>query len=217
MRRNNPPILPEKPTLEYEMELWGEGFRIIAGLDEAGRGAWAGPVYAAAVVLPNDERICGLLHGVRDSKKMTAAARERWQECIKSTSVAWAVGSASEREIDRVGIVGATRAAMRRALKGLLYQPDYLLIDYISIEKCGCPQLSLPYGDCLSLSVAAASILAKTSRDAFMVSLNKKYPGYNFAQHKGYGTPEHRELLHRNGVSAAHRRSYRPVKERFEI
>ena len=144
-------------------------FGLVAGLDEAGRGAWAGPVYAAAVVLPNDDRICNLLSGVRDSKRMTPLQRERWEGCIKSASVAWAVASASNQEIDEVGIVEATCLAMQRAIDEITNPPRYLLVDYIQIRNCACPQLSIPKGDCLSLSIAAASVLAKTSRDAFMV------------------------------------------------
>ena len=131
--------LPDKPDLKFEKELWGEGFRVIAGLDEAGRGAWAGPVYAAAVVLPADERICDLLSGVTDSKQMTAKARSRWEGCIKSASIGWAVGSASETEIDEKGIVEATCMAMQRALDQLIYPPSTCW--WISLHDCRCPAL----------------------------------------------------------------------------
>jgi ribonuclease HII len=207
--------LPLKPDLKFEKELWGEGFHVIAGLDEAGRGAWAGPVYAGAVVLPTDERICELLSGVRDSKQMTPRERWRWEGCIKSASIAWAVGSASESEIDESGIVKATCLAMQRALDQLVYPPDHLLIDYISLHDCKCPQLSLPKGDCQSLSIAAASVLAKTARDAFMVSLDSRYPGYAFAHHKGYGTLNHQIALNTLGITTIHRKTFRPIAVRL--
>ena len=162
------------PTLEYEKQLWAQGARIVAGVDEAGRGAWAGPVFAAAVVLPTDERVCALLHGVRDSKQMTARQRERWQDCIKSASVAWAVASASHQEIDQLGILPATYLAMQRAVRGLRNPPQHILVDYVHIPGCGEPQTSLPKGDCLCLSIAAASVLAKTTRDAFMRALDDR-------------------------------------------
>jgi ribonuclease HII len=182
----------------------------VAGLDEAGRGAWAGPVFAAAVVLPNDERICDLLAGVRDSKRMTALQRQRWEGCIKSASVAWAVASASHDEVDNLGILPATCLAMQRALDEIRNPPRYLLVDYISIQDCSCPQLSIPKGDCQSLSIAAASVLAKTGRDRLMISLETEYPGYGFASHKGYGTEMHRKALSSLGPCAIHRRSFKP-------
>lgn len=205
--------LPPKPNLRFEQELWGEGFHLIAGLDEAGRGAWAGPVYAGAVVLPADERICELLSGVRDSKQMTPKERARWEGCIKSTSITWAVGSASELEIDEKGIVAATCLAMQRAIDQLVYPPDHLLVDYISLHDCQCPQLSLPKGDCQSFSIAAASILAKTARDAYMISLDKGYPGYAFARHKGYGTRQHQTALKTLGVLPIHRKTFKPISQ----
>ena len=209
--------LPEKPHLEFEKELWGEGFRVIAGLDEAGRGAWAGPVYAAAVVLPTDERICDLLSGVRDSKQMTARQRQRWEGCIKAASISWAVGIASENEIDEKGIVEATCMAMQRAIDQLVYPPEHLLVDYISIHDCKCPQLSLPKGDCQSLSIAAASVLAKTARDAFMKETETRYPGYGFKTNMGYGTPEHQKALKKLGVLPIHRKTFEPVAQLLNI
>ena len=211
MSRNKTHILPEKPDLRYEKQLWEKGFRVIAGLDEAGRGAWAGPVTAAAVVLPNDERVCQLLSGVRDSKQMTARQRQNWEGCIKSVSVAWAVACASEAEIDENGIVEATCMAMQRAIDELVYPPNHLLVDYIAIRDCSYPQLSLPKGDCQSLSIAAASVLAKTTRDAFMVALDSQVPGYGFARHKGYGTLQHRAALRELGPAPVHRKSFRPI------
>jgi ribonuclease HII len=212
MQRSSFPSTPAYPTLEYERQLWEDGFRVVAGLDEAGRGAWAGPVFAAAVVLPVDERVTDLLKGVRDSKRMTPLQRERWQDCIQSSAVVWTVASASHQEIDQFGIVSATCTAMLRALEQLVYEPTYLLVDYIHINDCACPQLSLPKGDCRSLSIAAASVLAKTARDAHMRKLDVQYTGYGFARHKGYGTAQHRAALAALGPSPVHRYSYRPIK-----
>ena len=213
MRARKTISFPERPNLDFERELWGEGFRVLAGLDEAGRGAWAGPVFAAAVALPQDERVCQLLYGVRDSKRMTALQRERWQSCIRSVAVAWGVGSASAAEIDEQGILPATCLAMQRALDELSFPPTYLLLDYISLRDCACPQLSMPKGDCQSLSIAAASVLAKTARDAHMAALDRQFPGYGLARHKGYGTTRHRTALETLGPCAEHRRSFRPVRE----
>jgi ribonuclease HII len=208
-------IVPDKPSLEYENQLWEEGFRVVAGLDEAGRGAWAGPVFAAAVVLPTDNRVSDLLKGVRDSKCMTAKQRERWRGCIQSASVAWTIGMASHLDIDKIGIVPATCLAMQRALDQLVYEPNYLLVDYIQIRDCACPQLSLTKGDCRSLSIAAASVLAKTARDDFMVQLEQQFPGYGFAQHKGYGTAQHQDAIEKMGPSMVHRHSFNPIKSYY--
>ncbi len=205
--------LPEKPHIQYEKQLWEEGFQVIAGLDEAGRGAWAGPVYAAAVVLPSDERICDLLSGVRDSKRMTANQRKRWEGCIKSASIAWAVGSASHEEIDQIGIVPATCLAMQRSIEQISNPPRYLLVDYINIADCSSPQLSIPKGDCQSLSIAAASVLAKVARDALMVELDEQYPGYGFARHKGYGTRAHLAAIRQKGLLPIHRRTFHPMAD----
>ena len=213
MRGRSPIVLPIKPNLFFEKQLWGEGFRVIAGLDEAGRGAWAGPVYAAAIALPNDNHVFRVLDGVRDSKQMTARQRARYEGCIKSVSIAWGVGSASEGEIDQLGIVPATCLAMQRAIDELVYPPNHLLIDYISMRDCACPQLSLPKGDCRSLSIAAASVLAKTARDAFMIAQDANYPGYGFARHKGYGTALHRAALKELGPTPFHRKSFKPIIE----
>ncbi len=211
MKIHTPLELPLKPNLVYEKRLLAEGFSIVAGLDEAGRGAWAGPVYAAAVVLPNEERVSEVLDGVRDSKQMTARQRGCYEGFIKSVSIAWAVGSASESEIDQLGILPATRLAMQRAIDELVYPPSHLLIDYISLHDCACPQLSLPKGDRLSLSIASASVLAKTARDAFMVAQDALTPGYGFARHKGYGTAQHRAALKALGATPLHRKTFKPI------
>ncbi|HOJ00028.1 MAG TPA: ribonuclease HII [Anaerolineaceae bacterium] len=209
-RSRTPPA--HRPTLEHELQLWQQGYHSIAGLDEAGRGAWAGPVFAAAVILPHDERILQLLNGVNDSKKMTPHQRERWQGCIKAASLDWAIGSVSNQEIDQMGIVAATRAAMLRALAQLRYKADHLLIDYMRLTESNLPQICLPKGDSLCLSIAAASILAKTARDALMIEIDSQYPTYGFAAHKGYGTARHRTALQTTGLCEIHRVSFEPMR-----
>ncbi|NMC47280.1 MAG: ribonuclease HII [Chloroflexi bacterium] len=212
MSRSSTICIQQHPTIDLESELWQQGYSAIAGLDEAGRGAWAGPLYAAAVVLPNDAHVMDVLAGVNDSKKMTAKQRERWKDCIKAVSLDWAIGSADPQEIDRLGITAANRTAMQRAIQQLHYPPDYLLVDYIRLPDCQLPQSSLPKGDGLSLSIAAASVLAKTARDALMIDLDRRFPRYGFAQHKGYGTARHRAALQAQGTCAIHRMSFAPMK-----
>jgi ribonuclease HII len=194
------------PTLEFEMDLWAGGFARIAGVDEAGRGAWAGPVTAAAVILPADPALVNKLNRVKDSKLMTALARETWAPHIKEIALGWGVGFASAREIDHLGIVPATRLAAMRALESL--QPDYLITDYLVFSELDLPQTALVKGDQRSLSAAAASVLAKTSRDAWMHKQNIKYPAYGFARNKGYGTPFHRLKIRECGLCALHRKSF---------
>lgn len=203
---------PPRPDLTFELPLWESGLNLLAGLDEAGRGAWAGPVYAAAVILPRDNGVLEILPGVRDSKKMTPRQREFWAERIRRAAAAWGIGAASAEEIDARGIVAATRLAMRRALEACGCQPEHLLIDALRLPGVSLPQLALIKGDARSLSIAAASVLAKTARDAWMAALGEQYPGYGFAAHKGYGTRAHREALARLGPCAEHRRSYAPLR-----
>jgi ribonuclease HII len=198
--------LPKYPSLEFEKRFWSGGFTRLAGIDEAGRGAWAGPVAAAAVVLPPDPGLLTTLGGVRDSKLMSPLSRETWAPRIRSAALAWGVGFASAEEIDRLGIVPATKLAATRALEGL--RPDYLLTDFLVFRELELPQTALIKGDRLSLSVAAASVLAKTARDACMRDLEGQYPGYGFARHKGYGTQIHQIALHRLGVCDIHRKSF---------
>ncbi len=199
------------PSLAFERELWKGGFTLVAGIDEAGRGAWAGPVTAAAVILPCDSSLTRKLKGVRDSKLMTPVEREAWAPRIREAALAWGVGFASSEEIDRMGIVPATRLAAMRALESLQPNPccpDYLLTDYLVFREVALSQTALVKGDQLSLSVAAASVLAKTSRDAYMHELDGKYPAYGFARHKGYGTTYHRQAISRAGFCSQHRRSF---------
>jgi len=194
------------PTLEFEQQLWNGGLGRLAGIDEAGRGAWAGPVAAGAVVLPPDPSLLETLSGVRDSKLMTPLARQSWAPRIREAALGWGVGFASAEEIDALGIVPATKLAALRALAGL--RPDYLLTDFLVFRDLDLPQTALVKGDRRSLSVAAASVLAKTARDALMVELDGTYPGYGFARHKGYGTSIHQEAIRCRGMCDIHRRSF---------
>ncbi len=204
--------MKQLPSLEHEQIFWRAGFVHVAGLDEAGRGAWAGPVVAAAVILPPDPAIAATLHGVTDSKQLTPQQREALRARIVEVALAWGVGEASAAEIDALGIVTATRLAMQRALDALALAPHALLIDALRLPAVSLPQRAFPRADALSLSVAAASILAKTTRDARMAELEMQAPGYGFARHKGYGTRGHQQALRALGPSAWHRRSFRPVQ-----
>jgi ribonuclease HII len=194
------------PSLEFEAILWKNGLERIAGIDEAGRGAWAGPVSAAAVILPAENAVAEILRGVRDSKLMTPLARQTWAPRIRETALAWGVGFASAAEIDQMGIVPATKLAAWRALKGL--DPDYLLTDFLVFRDSDLPQTALIKGDQLSLSVAAASVLAKTARDASMGELDSQYPGYGLGRHKGYGTRLHQQTIRQLGLCEIHRKSF---------
>jgi ribonuclease HII len=196
------------PDLSFEKILWQAGVKVIAGIDEAGRGALAGPVAAAAVILPADENISLLLEGVRDSKQMTPAQRSYWCLQIKKWAITWGVGFASNEEIDLLGILPATHLAAARALEALSETPAHLILDYLFLRECALPQTSLVKGDQRSLSVAAASVLAKTTRDAFMVALSDQVPGYGFDRHKGYGTASHCAALENLGLSPVHRRTF---------
>jgi ribonuclease HII len=203
--------LPKFPTLDFEQFLWNDGFARIAGIDEAGRGAWAGPVCAAAVILPSKPGLTRTLDRVRDSKLMTPLARETWAPRIRETALAWGVGFASAEEIDALGIVPATKLAATRALKSLSPDhrfPDYLITDYLLFPELDLPQTAFVKGDRRSLSVAAASVLAKTARDARMRKLDGQYPGYGFARHKGYGTRIHQEAIKSLGMCTIHRKSF---------
>jgi len=200
------------PDLAEETGLLACGYRRIAGVDEAGRGAWAGPVYAAAVVLPLERPdLSRLLADVRDSKGLSPLQREALYDRIREVALAVGVGWAEVAEIDALGILPATRRAMARAVGGLALPADALLIDYVRLPEIGLPQRSLPRADACCLSVAAASIIAKVERDRRMTELDREYPGYGFARHKGYGTPQHRRALQQLGPSPIHRRTWRPL------
>lgn len=197
-----------EPTHEFESEARRCGFRRIAGLDEAGRGPLAGPVVAAAVVLP----MRCVLPGLNDSKLLSADVRDALFERILEKAVAFGIGQASEQEIDRLNILQATRVAMMRALQQLRVEPDVLLLDAMTLPKATVRQRPIIKGDQLSVSVAAASILAKVTRDRLMAEYHETYPQYNFLAHKGYGTPEHLRLLSRFGPSPIHRVTFCPVQ-----
>ena len=201
-------LLPPEPDLSFELLLWQAGLIGVAGIDEAGRGALAGPVAAAAVILPNKEGLTKLLKGVRDSKQISPHEREKARERIIQNAESWGVGFATSGEIDQIGIVPATRLATRRAFESLPVLPEHLLLDYLFLPEVIIPQTALIKGDCRSLSIAAASVLAKTSRDGLMRKLDLAYPGYGFTAHKGYGTQAHREALRRLGPSPVHRLSF---------
>jgi len=209
------------PTLAFEQLLWDAGYTLITGIDEAGRGAWAGPVCAAAVILPPDPTLVRRLDKVRDSKLMTPMARETWAPRIRQAALAWGVGFASPQEIDSLGILPSTKLAALRALASLCSasnssapsipsscSPDYLLTDYLLFPSLDLPQTALVKGDQLALSVACASVLAKTARDALMREQDASYPGYGFARHKGYGTRLHQQAIHDLGLCEIHRKSF---------
>jgi ribonuclease HII len=200
------------PHLSEEYKLHSAGHARVAGLDEAGRGAWAGPVCAAAVVLPLDHPdLLSLLSGVRDSKQLSPKQREALLPVILEIAEAVGVGWATPSEVDSLGIVPATRQAFARAVSGLDGRVDALLLDHLLLPGVRLPQHALPKADVHCLSVAAASIVAKVNRDRLMVALDSDFPGYGLAQHKGYGTRQHREALVQLGPSPIHRKSWRPI------
>lgn len=200
----------DSPHLQFERELWGCGLSLVAGMDEAGRGSLAGPVAVAAVILPADApHLSRTLACSRDSKQMTPLQRELCAPLVKEVSLAWSVAYASAAEIDVLGIVPATRLAGMRTLEKLKFFPDYLLTDFrLELPELDIPQTSLVKGDALSLSIASASVLAKTERDAMMCELDTQHPGYGLGQNKGYGTQAHRSAMMRLGLSPIHRKTF---------
>ena len=200
----------QNPDLTHETNLWPH-YKHIAGLDEAGRGALAGPVAVGAVILPNDPSLLSYgLTGARDSKQMTPRERERLAIQIKEIALNWSVGFAAANEIDAHGIVCATRLAAMRALHQFSLSPQYLLTDFrLELPQLEISQTSLVKGDARCLSIACASILAKTERDALMHELDDLHPGYELGKHKGYGTQAHRSALMRLGFSSIHRKTFR--------
>ncbi|MCQ3935608.1 MAG: ribonuclease HII [Chloroflexi bacterium] len=202
--------MTSSPDLSYESDLWS-ACKYIAGLDEAGRGALAGPVCVGAVILPRDHpHLLRTLSGVRDSKQMTPRERTRLAPLIKETSLAWGIGFALAQEIDSLGIVSATRLAASRALEALPLLPEFLLTDFrLELPELDIPQAAIVKGDQRSLSIASASILAKTARDEWMLKLGEDYPEYKFACHKGYGTLLHRKKIEQLGHSPVHRKTFK--------
>ena len=207
--------MPTHPTWSAERLLWKQGYLRVAGVDEVGRGPLAGPVVAAAVVFPRGFT-ARRLPGLRDSKQLTAAARERLAPQVRRYAAGVGLGSASPAEIDALGIVGATAAAMTRAVRELPPGADHLLVDALNLECDGLPCRAIIHGDALCCSIAAASIVAKVARDALMDGLDAQYPGYGLARHKGYPTAEHLAALERLGPTPVHRRSFAPVRRLLE-
>ena len=196
--------------LRFEIELWSQGYSLVAGIDEAGMAPLAGPVVAGAVILPKNYK----LRGLNDSKKiLDPETREELAAQIKQDAVCWSFGFAEVEEIDRINIYHAGLLAMQRALHGLTCPPDFVLVDARKIPHCPSPQRGIIRGDALSASIAAASIIAKTTRDAHMLEMDTLYAGYGFASHKGYPTPEHCRALKQLGALPIHRRSFGRVRE----
>ena len=200
------------PSFIEEEQLAAQGYRLIAGIDEAGRGALAGPVVAAAVILPVSLDAASL-DGVRDSKLLSPAKRELFFHHIYELAVSVGVGMAPHSLVDSQGVVKATRFAMKQAVERLSPFPESLLIDYMRLPELKLPQKGITHGDDLCFSIACASIIAKVARDWVMVEFDRLYPGYGLAQHKGYGTRQHVACLARLGACPIHRRTFRPVRE----
>lgn len=193
-----------KDWLRYENNCISEGYNVICGVDEAGRGPLAGPVFAAAVILPKGT----IIEGVDDSKKISETKREKLFDKIKSESLCCSISFATEKEIDEINILNATLLSMKRAIEGLKVKPDIALIDGNRSPELDIPTKCIVKGDAVSQSIAAASILAKVSRDRVMRELASKYPEYSFEKHKGYGTQLHRELIKKYGACEIHRKTF---------
>ena len=193
-----------------ERALRARGFLLVAGVDEAGRGPLAGPVVAAAVILPDDFTLAGLT----DSKKVSPAKREKIYAILTTTAeILWAVAEATVEEIDRLNILRATHLAMARAIEALPRRPDHALVDGLPVRGLPVGHTALVEGDSLSLSIAAASIIAKVTRDRLMAELDAQHPQYGFARHKGYGVRDHLEALRKHGPCPTHRRTFQPVAQ----
>ncbi len=198
---------------QEERALAAQGYGAVAGIDEAGRGAWAGPLIAAAVVLATPLTASAeRLEGLRDSKQLSASQREAYVPAIQSAARAIGVGVMEASEVDSLGLAEAGRRAMTAAVEALALPADFLLIDAFRLPALNLPQRSIVYGDCLILSIAAASVIAKVTRDRLMHELDALEPRYGFARHKGYGTREHQDALHRFGPCPQHRASYAPLR-----
>lgn len=212
-----PTYVPKRPTLDHESRLWEEGYTRVAGIDEVGRGPLAGPVVTAAVIFDpsNAHEWSGLF---TDSKQMTERRREEAHKELIGAGVAHGIGACSPEEIDEIGIGVATRLAMARAIEALDPAPEYLLIDAVKLESLRLPQTSIIKGDAVSLTIAAASVIAKVTRDRLMAGVfEEQFPQYGFASHKGYGTAVHMEALRKHGPCSIHRVSFRPVREALGI
>ena len=202
------------PTFRAELSFHRQGLPLVAGLDEVGRGAWAGPLVAGAVILPASSRsLRQCLGEVDDSKTLTAEQREECATIVREQALAWAIGTVGAAELDELGITRATQTAMSRAIEGLRVQPQALLIDAFPLPLSQLPQRAIIRGDSFSYSIAAASIVAKVARDGMMRELGAHFPQYGFGANKGYGTAAHQQALHLFGVSPMHRQSWAPIRE----
>ena len=190
----------------YERNLIQKGYEKIGGIDEVGRGPLVGPVVAACVILPKNYQ----LDGLTDSKKLSEKKREKFYDILKQDAIAIGIGVVSEKKIDEINIYEATKLAMQEAIKNLKVKPDYLLIDAMKLET-DIPATSIIKGDAKSLSIAAASVIAKVTRDRMLIELDKKYPMYDFKHNKGYPTKKHLEAIKKYGIIVEHRRSYGPI------
>jgi ribonuclease HII len=203
--------LSQFPNLDEEYKLKSQGYELVAGIDEVGRGALAGPVVAGAVILPHPANLAWL-QLVRDSKELNSRKRESLFDLINKEAVAVGIGIVSPQTIDSVNILRATRLAMVQAVENLSKQPNFLLIDRVTLSQCPIPQRGITRGDKLCLSIACASIIAKVTRDRIMEEFDQIYPGYGFARHKGYGTGGHISFLRKLGPSPIHRLYFAPVR-----
>jgi ribonuclease HII len=205
------------PTFAIETQLWQQGYRATAGIDEAGRGALAGPVVAAAVIVPPFSNLTGVWTEVRDSKQLSAVQRAALEVRIQDAALAWGIGCVDSETIDRIGIAPATKQAMMEAVRALHVPPDYLLIDWVRLDRINLPQQNPSKADTHIVSVAAASILAKVYRDRWMTEASKSYPLYNFASHKGYGTAAHLTAITQHGACSLHRQSFAPIHQQSSL
>jgi ribonuclease HII len=211
----------QESLLEYESGLWSKGLVAVAGVDEAGRGPLAGPVVASAVILERgfaESQYSTLLDGLTDSKKLTASRREHFFAILSESQFAeCSVGMSGPEEIDSINILQATYRSMARAVTGLGQMPEHVLVDGLPVAGLPCESTAIVKGDSLSLSIAAASIIAKVTRDRMMMKFHEQYPVYGFDSHKGYGSKRHIQALLEHGPCPIHRKSFRPVREAFEI
>jgi ribonuclease HII len=201
-----------KTLCRYEEEMFALGYELIGGIDEAGRGPLAGPVVACAVILPKNAKI----PGIDDSKKLSPNMREKLCKIISNIVIDWGVGIVNEQTIDKVNILQATYLAMEKAIKSLKEKPQFLLVDGSRIPHIDIPQKPIINGDQLSISIQAASILAKVIRDRIMIEYDKEFPQYGFAKHKGYGTAFHIESIKKYGICKIHRKSFEPIKSMYQ-
>jgi ribonuclease HII len=206
-------VSPLDPDLTQEAALFEGGFRCVAGVDEAGRGAWAGPLVAAAVILPEPARASdGFLAGVRDSKLLSHAQRDALFNAVLESARSAAVGWATADEIDLLGLTAGNELAMARAVRGLSLTPDHLLVDCFTLKSVTMPQRGIVKGDRRCLSIAAASVVAKVHRDWWLAGLAERHPEYGFDQHRGYGVAAHRDAIASQGLTPIHRVSYAPLR-----